>query len=70
MMGITMETLTDGSIAVTLADLDDWDEFAAANAEDIVERYGSKAKAYQHLCDGGLTFGGGASPFVSVYFDL
>lgn len=67
-MAITTEPLTDGSVAVTLDDLDDWEDFAAANAEAIVERYGSKDKAYRHLCDGGLLLGGGAAPQVSVYF--
>jgi hypothetical protein len=65
---IHSETLTDGSIVVTLGDTDDWDEFAAANAEEIVDQYGSKDKAYRHLCDGGLILGGGAAPEVAVYF--
>jgi hypothetical protein len=63
-----IETLTDGSIVVELGDTDDWDDFAAANAEEIVSRYGSKEKALKHLCDGGLNLGGGAAPEVAVYF--
>lgn len=67
-MGITTETLTDGSIAVTLDDMDAWEEFALTNADAIVERYGSREKAFRHLCDGGLLLGGGAAPDVAVYF--
>lgn len=67
-MSITIETVTDGSITVTLDDTEDWDEFAAANAEEIAERYGARHNAYRHLCNGGLMLGGGAGPAVSVYF--
>jgi hypothetical protein len=68
-MAIKIDDLTDGSTAVTLDTTDDREGFFLENAEAIVERYGSKEKAYRHLCDGGLILGGGASPEVAVYFD-
>jgi hypothetical protein len=68
-MAISPETQTDGSIHVTLDTVEDWETFALENADAIVERYGSREKAYRHLCDGGLVLGGGASPEVTVYFD-
>lgn len=67
-MTIRTETLTDGSIATELNNCNDWDEFYAANAEAILEQYGTRDKAFDALRRHGLLLGGGAAPSVGVTF--
>lgn len=55
-------------INVTLADIPAWDRFVADNREALEEAYGSLGAALKHICDGGLTLGGGAAPLVYVRF--
>ncbi len=54
---------------ITLADMGEWDTFAADNRDALVDEYGSVATAYRHAINGGLTLGGGAAPLVHIVFD-
>lgn len=53
---------------IILADMDAWEAFAEANADALVDAYGSVATAYQHAIQGGLTLGGGAAPLFEISF--
>lgn len=53
---------------ITLADMDEWEAFAADNRDALEGEYGSTANAYQHAIQGGLTLGGGAAPLFFVSF--
>ena len=53
---------------ITLADMDAWDDFAAANIDALTDAYGSTANALRHAMDGGLTLGGGAAPMFTIVF--
>lgn len=54
---------------VILADMAEWDQFAADNREGIEEGYGTIENAYRHACDGGLMLGGGAAPLFHISFE-
>ena len=55
-------------INVALANLEAWDDFAAANTEALIAEYGDLNKALLHVMGGGLVLGGGPAPLVHVYF--
>ena len=67
-MTIHAKTLTDRSIVLELENMDDWETFAADNRDALIDAYGSTARAYQTAIQGGLTLGGGAAPYVTVYW--
>ncbi len=54
---------------VILADMAEWDQFAADNREGIEEAYGTIEMAIKHAIDGGLMLGGGAAPICHVSFE-
>jgi hypothetical protein len=56
------------AIEIELPDLHAWDAFVADNREALEHAYGSVDRALVHACQGGLTLGGGASPFIHIYF--
>lgn len=66
-MAIRESTTPEGG-AIALDDMDDWRTFAEANADALVDGYGSIEAALQHCRDGGLTLGGGAAPLFFIYF--
>lgn len=49
--------------------MDAWEAFAADNLDALEAEYGSKANAYQHAVQGGLTLGGGAAPLFEIFFE-
>ncbi len=53
---------------IILADMDEWEAFAADNRDALEDAYGSTANAFQHAIQGGLTIGGGAAPLFVVSF--
>jgi hypothetical protein len=53
---------------IILADMDEWEAFAADNRDALEAEYGSTARAYQAAVQGGLTLGGGAAPLFEISF--
>ncbi len=53
---------------IVLADMAEWHDFVRANHQTILDDYGSVSNAYQHAVQGGLRFGGGAAPLITVRF--
>ncbi len=53
---------------IILADMDEWEAFAADNRDALEDAYGSTANAYQHAIQGGLTLGGGATHLFVISF--
>lgn len=53
---------------IAIHDMDEWDTFANANVDALVDQYGSIETAMRHAMEGGLTIGGGAAPEFLVTF--
>lgn len=58
----------NSSNTILIDNLDQWQDFASANADALIEAYGSVETALQHACDGGLQLGGGAAPLMTIVF--
>jgi hypothetical protein len=70
-MCITVENPEGGEeVSVVLKDMDEWDEFVAANREAVESEYPSVEVALKHARDGGLTLGGGAAPLFLITFEM
>lgn len=56
------------SLYIDLHDEDEWEAFASANREALLEVYATLQDAHAAACQGGIVLGGGAAPLVEVHF--
>jgi len=51
---------------LVLNTLDEWFDFVRENYQTVLDDYGSVSAAYRQAQNGGLVFGGGAAPIITV----
>ena len=61
-------TFTIETHFIPLHDMDEWQDFATANEDALLEIYPDLAAACKAACEGGITLGGGAQPIFEIRF--
>ena len=55
-------------MTITLSNMNDWNEFFAANSGELLAQYETEAAALKAACEGGIIVSGGAAPAFYVSF--